>query len=220
MTVAALSTLLVVWIAAIVSPGPDTLQIIRLGARSRADGVWCALGICVGNTLWIVASLIGLSALMTTHPGLLHILQIIGGSYLTWIAVKSIRVGITGRKERARVWANRAGTTTVERATAPAASFRTGLATNLSNPKAVLFFAAIFAQFVDPEGGLIAGVTILLILTVTGVAWFVGFALAVRTLAVRIIRNAPLIDLVSGVVFALIAAYMLLEGLHGVATAV
>ena len=215
MTFAALTTLLVVWMAAIASPGPDTLQIIRLGARSRADGVWCALGICAGNTLWIVASLIGLSALMTTHPGLLHILQIIGGSYLAWIAFRSIRAGIHGRRERSRSPVGSAPTDTGADAR-PVASFRTGLATNLSNPKAVLFFAAIFAQFVDPDGGFVAGATILALLTVTGVAWFVGFALAVRTLAVRIVRNGPLIELVSGLIFALIAAWMILEGLRGV----
>ena len=51
--------LLGVWLAAIVSPGPDLFQIIRVGAKDRRDGVLCALGIMAGNTIWIVASLAG-----------------------------------------------------------------------------------------------------------------------------------------------------------------
>ena len=45
--------LLGVWLAAIASPGPDLVQIIRVGSKDRRSGVMCALGIMLGNTIWL-----------------------------------------------------------------------------------------------------------------------------------------------------------------------
>ena len=52
-------------------------------------------------------------------------------------------------------------------------------------------------------------------LIVTGLAWFVGFAMAVRALAKPIARYGYLIDLATGVLFCAIAVWMLWEGLTG-----
>ena len=87
--------LLGVWLAAIVSPGPDLVQIIRVGAKNRRDGVLCALGIMAGNTVWIVASLAGLSALIQAFPEILSVLQVVGGAYLMWMGIGALRAGGT-----------------------------------------------------------------------------------------------------------------------------
>ncbi|AWB83146.1 LysE family translocator [Corynebacterium liangguodongii] len=192
------------WIAGIVSPGPDLFQIIRMGTKSRAAGVACALGIMVGNTVWIVASLVGLSALMQARPEILAALQIIGGAYLLWMGIGAIR-STGGAAPRATADA------TVARA------LRAGILTNLSNPKAVLFFGAIFAQFVRPDMGSAAMLAIAVTLIAIGLAWFIGFALAVRQLAAPIERYGFVIDRVTGAIFVAIALWMLLEGLCAVA---
>ena len=70
MAISALVTLMGVWFAAMASPGPDVVQIIRLGARSTRAAVWAALGSTTGLTIWTVASLAGLSALISAHPGI------------------------------------------------------------------------------------------------------------------------------------------------------
>ena len=82
--------LLGVWLAAIASPGPDLVQIIRVGSKDRRAGVMCALGIMLGNTIWIVASLAGLSALIQAFPQVLSVLQIVGGAYLLWMGIGAI----------------------------------------------------------------------------------------------------------------------------------
>ena len=82
MTPSLFLSLLTVWVAAIVSPGPDVAQVIRLGVRSRAAGVWTGLGIMTGTAVWISASMLGLSALVNTRPELLAVLQLAGGAYL------------------------------------------------------------------------------------------------------------------------------------------
>lgn len=210
--------LLAVWIAAVASPGPDLVQIIRLGARSRAAGVWVALGIMTGNTLWITGSLLGLSALLNTYPGILTVLQLLGGAYLLWMGVNATRGGLAARRQAA-VPVTPAGAVSEGDAITSAGVLQAwwqGLTTNLANPKAVLFFGAVFAQFIRPEMGAGWALAIAVMLIVTGVAWFVGFALGVRLLAVKLVRNAAVIDIVTGVVFIALALFMLYGGILGV----
>lgn len=190
--------LLATWLAAVASPGPDLFQIIRVGTKDRRAGVLCALGIMVGNTIWITASLLGLSALIETVPQILSVLQLVGGAYLLYMGVGAIKSGLNARK------------TTIEKAKVKN-PFRVGLLTNLSNPKAILFFAAIFVQFQ-------VGWAAALVLVVTGVLWFVGFALAVEKLAGPFQRYGHIVDMVTGAIFAAIALWMIVEGVLGLAS--
>lgn len=219
MTTTTLLALLIVWIAAIISPGPDLVQIIRLGSRSRSDGIWVAIGIMVGNTIWICASLLGLSVLISTTPVVLWLLQLVGGTYLIWMGIGAVR-SWWGQ----RIVARQAGRA-VERVLegvgpegSPGAlqALRTGIATNLSNPKAVLFFGSVFAQFITPDMGVGWSVFLAVFLILTGVAWFVGFAVLVRSFAARITRNAAVIDLFTGVIFIALGMFMVWQGVVGI----
>jgi len=96
--IGALVTLMGVWFAAMASPGPDVVQIIRLGARSTRAAVWVAIGSTTGLALWTIASLAGLSALISTHEGILVLLQVLGGSYLLWMAYSAISSGLRERR--------------------------------------------------------------------------------------------------------------------------
>lgn len=217
MTGSAFAALLGVWAAAIASPGPDLFQIIRVGAKDRVAGVMCALGIMVGNAIWIIASLLGLSALMQAVPQILAVLQTVGGGYLLYMGVGALRAGLETQRTRVQRTQAAAVETTgrAPTALAPAHALGIGVATNLSNPKAVLFFAAVFAQFIRPGMGWGWMVALAATLIVTGLAWFVGFAMAVRALAKPIARYGYLIDLATGVLFCAIAVWMLWEGLTG-----
>lgn len=207
MSLSSYFALLGIWIAGIVSPGPDVLQITRQGAKSRGAGVACALGIMVGNTFWIAASLLGLSALIQTFPQILAVLQLVGGSYLLYMGIQAVRAGLTAK-----------GGTGLEEATGPVTTnttkaFWTGVATNLSNPKAVLFFGAVFAQFIKPGMGWEWMLIILVTLVATGVVWFVGFALLIDVIAGFLDTYGYLIDIVAGLLFAALAVWMIYEGI-------
>ncbi len=178
--------LLAVWLAAIASPGPDLFQIIRVGSKSRRAGVLCALGIMVGNTVWITASALGLGAISDQA---LRVLQVVGGLYLMYMGIGAVRAGLKPAETRI-------GTAVTVRR-----PFLTGVLTNLSNPKALLFFAAIFSQFRVP------GAVPLLI--ITGVVWFMGVAVAVDKLKRPIERYGHLIDLVTGAIFIGLAVWMI-----------
>ncbi|MDK8795435.1 LysE family translocator [Corynebacterium sp. MSK041] len=210
MTISTYVALVGIWVAAIASLGPDLVQIIRLGTKSRAVGVACAVGIMLGNTVWIAASLLGLSALIKAVPEVLAVLQLVGGIYLLFMGVGAIRAGLSARKlqvaepgtEQATAHANSKELTTAQ-------ALRIGVYTNLSNPKAVLFFGAVFAQFITPGMGWEWMLLILITLVVIGFGWFVGFAVLVDKLASFLARWGHVVDLVTGLVFVALAVWML-----------
>lgn len=194
MSGAALVTLLGVWVAMIVAPGPDVVQIIRVAPRSTRAGIMCALGICTGIVVWLTASLAGLSALIAARPSLLGLLQLVGGGFLLWMAYGSIRSGLAQRRSALNS-ARSTSQDSAENAVESAGSFdeehieqavstgdveditagrayKLGMLTNLSNPKALVFFGAVFAQFIHPDMGLEWTVFIAILLTVVSVAWF------------------------------------------------
>ena len=205
MTVSSFLSLLVVWLTANVSPGPDIAQVIRLGVHSRKAGIFGGLGINTGAAIWITGSLLGLSALVNTHPGVLTFLQLIGGSYLMWMGFGALRAGLFPQREQAAEQEELSGEISAVRA------WLTGTATNLSNPKALLFFGAVFAQFITPGMGWEWHAIILVVLLSTGIAWFTVLAIAVDTISEKLVRNARIIDAVTGVVFMGLAAWMLID---------
>lgn len=235
MSGAALVTLLGVWVAMIVAPGPDVVQIIRVAPRSTRAGIMCALGICTGIVVWITASLAGLSALIAARPSLLGLLQLVGGGFLLWMAYGSIRSGLAQRRSALNS-ARSTSQDSAENAVESAGSFdeehieqavstgdveditagrayKLGMLTNLSNPKALVFFGAVFAQFIHPDMGLEWTVFIAILLTVVSLAWFSTFALIVRAAARFLTKYSAHLDIGSGLIFGALGCVMIYEGI-------
>lgn len=257
MTIAAYLGLLGAWIAAITSPGPDTVQLIRLGSRSRRSAILAALGICSGNILWPVVTMAGLAALIAAFPWILAILYIGGGLFLLKMGIGSFRGGLADYRARAKIpigqhckrtthldhaagpnhaagresteeaESTHAGLENSPEANLPAASreltdfqsWKLGLYTNLSNPKALLFFGAVFAQFLPVDITLLERIIVLVLMTAVGLIWFCGFSWAVSLpiWAEKLQRANPVIEIVAGVIFAFLALFLLYEGVITVA---
>ena len=210
-----------VWFAAMAAPGPDVVQSIRLGARSTRAAVWAAIGSTTGLVVWTVASLAGLSALISATPQILVALQVLGGAYLLWMAYTSISSGVAERRAPATVVG------TEHRAPQPrgfspdgiikaGTAYRMGLVCDLSNPKVVIFFGAIFANFIDPGMGLGANALVGSVLILESLLIFVGVALSTRAVSKWMARHSSMVDIVSGVIFLLLGLVILIEGFRGV----
>lgn len=125
-----------------ISPGPDTALVLRASLRrSRGHGLASAAGVNTGVALWAAASAVGATALLTASPTAYDALRLVGGAYLGWLGVQALRAA----------WLNAspADPAALERSPATLrAAFRTGLATNLLNPKVGIFYITVLPQFV------------------------------------------------------------------------
>ena len=214
MAFASLLTLTGVWLAVCIAPGPDVVQVMRVASRSVRAGLWCTAGITVGIAVWLTASLAGMSALIAAHPGLLGLLQLFGGLFLAWMGTQSVRSGVRARRAPSHIVA------TEDSPAAPVAdtemlahAFRLGLYTNLSNPKALVFFGAVFAQFIRPEMSIAWTFAVGIWLLALSTAWFVVVTFIVRGFSNWLAKYSQLIDVLAGVIFIILGAVMVYEGI-------
>lgn len=220
MPLTAWAALLGTFAVAVVVPGPDVFLIMRLGVRERRPAVLSALGIMTGNFIWTGASVLGLATLMRALPGALPIMQLLGSLVLTWIGIQSIRGGLAGLRAARAARAQRAAQSEVDPVDTSLVTtsitkhpFRLGLITNLSNPKALLFFTALFSQLMPPDATAFDRVLIVVALSLLGLVWFVSFAFLTSSRGFQrwFGKATPVFDLAAGVVFLLVAGFMLVE---------
>lgn len=121
-----------------VSPGPGAAASMSAGLRYGygsalrvIGGLQSALVIQVG----IVA--VGLGALLTASALAFDLVRFLGAAYLIWLGIQKWRAPIEEISE------NSAGIK-------PGGLFMEGLLVNLTNPKAIVFIAALTPQFIDP----------------------------------------------------------------------
>lgn len=133
----------------ITTPGPDTAITIRSAmAGGLRGGVFTALGVSTGLMIWALAAAAGITALLVASESLFFALRMIGAAYLVYLGAISLWSAF-----RAGGWKTmmQAG---VSRRRVPAfAAYRTGLLSNLSNPKIAAFFTSVFPQFVPTGAG-------------------------------------------------------------------
>ena len=214
MAFASLLTLTGVWLAVCIAPGPDVVQVMRVASRSVRAGLWCTAGITVGIAVWLTASLAGMSALIAARPGLLGLLQLFGGLFLAWMGTQSVRSGVRARRAPSHIVATEdSPAAPVADTEMPAHAFRLGLYTDLSNPKALVFFGAVFAQFIRPEMSIAWTFAVGIWLLALSTAWFVVVTFIVRGFSTWLAKYSPLIDVLAGVIFIILGAVMVYEGI-------
>ena len=126
------------------TPGVDFLLTVSrtLQGGVRA-GVAAALGISAGCVVHALAAAFGLAALLALHPAAFQLIRWAGAAYLVWLGVGMLR-------QARRRGASGSETGTTLKARSDGVEFRSGLLTNVLNPKVALFFLAFLPQFVPP----------------------------------------------------------------------
>lgn len=133
------------------TPGPAVLLVVsqgvRSGFKSSQRGI---LGILAGNAIYFVLSALGLGALLMSSAVLFQIIKWVGAAYLVFIGLKMLFAKGAASADDLAIEAK------------PSMRlFSEGLVTQLSNPKAIVFFSALLPQFLSPDGGVIEQFAIL-----------------------------------------------------------
>ena len=134
---------------AVMSPGPDFVLISRNAlVYSRKIGIYSALGLALGIMVHITYSLIGIGFLIAKSVVLFSIIKYIGAAYLIYIGYKALQGAKKDGNDKS-LSLEKQGSVSVLRAV------RMGFLTNVLNPKATLFFLALFTQVITPHTPLI-----------------------------------------------------------------
>jgi threonine/homoserine/homoserine lactone efflux protein len=194
--------------ALIVVPGPNVLFVIsRSLMLGRAAGVGSAVGGQIGVYAQVAAVALGIGAVVERSVALFTVIKLAGAAYLVFLGVQAVR----HRRSLGDALAAE-----VEQKSL-AAILRDGFVVGVSNPKAIVFFAAVLPQFVDRPAGhvpvqmLLLGTVFAVIAVVCDSTWAVAAGTA-RAWIARSPRRLELVGGAGGLVMIGIGASLALTG--------
>jgi threonine/homoserine/homoserine lactone efflux protein len=187
------------------TPGPNMILVMSHSARHGLRAALATMAGCMTALLAMMSlSAAGLGALLQAFPSVFDALRWSGAAYLAYLGIKSWRTPV--REDAAPAEAEPAG-----KPSNTGYLYRQGLFVAASNPKAILFAAAFFPQFIQPELPQMPQFGILLAtFAVIEVSWYLVYACSGRQLAAYL-RRAPVLRVfnrVTGGVFVGFAALM------------
>jgi threonine/homoserine/homoserine lactone efflux protein len=175
----------------IVIPGPSVLfTVSRALAYGRRVALMTVLGGAAGSFTAAVAVAVGVGAIVQTSAVVYSVIKFAGAGYLIFLGVQAIRH-------------RRALRAAFEARADPIGSGRTlvqGFIVGVTNPKTLVFFAAILPQFVDPRAGQVSAQMIVLgaVFAVIALAMDSVWGTAAGTVRSWFARSARRLDLVGG----------------------
>ncbi len=128
-------------VALMAIPGPNVALITTQSALyGRRAGLAVVGGVTLGQAVQIMLVGLGFAALLQVWSGVFHALRLAGAAYLVFMGIMALLAAF-GREAK------------VNLAPPPGLGhfFRTGMGVALANPKTMLFHAAFFPQFIDPQ---------------------------------------------------------------------
>ncbi len=197
-TAAVLATVASLWFVAAVTPGPNSVLLMRQAMiRPRREALACVAGIGLGTAIWGACGFFGVHALFLAAPVLYWVFRLCGGAYLVFYGLRLVWIGFRG-----------------EEASEPRLRrfslnpFQIGLLTSLSNPKSALSVAGLFAATMPSHAPIGLGLTSVALMVAISLGWYSllvwFFAAPWMTALHRSLRRW--IDRVSGAIFILLGA--------------
>ncbi|MFL1378935.1 MULTISPECIES: leucine efflux protein LeuE [unclassified Nocardiopsis] len=137
----------------ILLPGPNSLYVISVAARSGTRaGYTAAAGVFTGDAVLMLLAAAGAATLLQTNPLVFAAVKFAGAAYLVWMAVGMLRSAYTmwTTRHRRSLEQQAADAADVPGVAAAERPYRRALVVSLFNPKAIIFMLSFFVQFVDP----------------------------------------------------------------------
>jgi len=167
-----IATLAAAQVVIAMAPGPNTLIVVHAGMRGRRLGLAAACGIWPVGFGFATLGLLGIGTVLTALPEIAEAMRIVCGLYLLWLGGKAIR--------RSFAEGGPFVAATPREMTAGEA-FRSGMVTNLMNPKSIAYFMSIFsatgASALSPTEQAIAVV----MMPTISFLWYAALAFAVAS---------------------------------------
>ncbi|WMS43198.1 LysE family translocator [Acuticoccus sp. MNP-M23] len=133
-----------------ISPGPSVLLVVGLAMRSGTRAGWAAAaGVTAGSAFYFALSALGVGGLIVASHTLFTIVKWAGAAYLVYLGIRMMGPLVCALRNGAMP---AAGPLPVADGGGSQRAFWKGFAVQLANPKTLIFFVALFPQFIAPEG--------------------------------------------------------------------
>ena len=192
----------------ILAPGPNVLFVVSRSLQlGRASGIAAVVGGQTGVYVQVIAVAFGVGALAARSVAVFTVIRLAGAAYIVFLGVQAIR----HRKSLAAILAGRVAPASTSR------MLRDGFVVGLTNPKAIVFFAAVLPQFANRSAGhvplqlLLLGLIFVAIALVSDSMWAVAAGTA-RTWFTRSPRRLEAVGGASGLAMIGIGASLALAG--------
>ncbi|MEX5899016.1 LysE family translocator [Proteus vulgaris] len=177
-----------------ISPGPDFFLVVKNAARyQRSAAMMTAMGIVAALLVHMSYCVAGIAVLITTTPWLFSILKYAGAIYLLWIGFQSL---LSKSNHSINEKTDKHSQVSFKKA------FMQGFLCNLLNPKATLFFLAVFTQVLSVDSSIGEKLWYAFIIWGLAVVYWPLLVLLIQSAPVRKVLNRvqKSIDKVLGVV--------------------
>lgn len=196
---------------AVAAPGPDFAMVVRQSlAHGRRAALWTSIGIGSAILLHVTYSLLGIGIVLKSSHAAFTAVKFAGAAYLAWIGLQALM----SRPRREMSAAPAGAEAELAQPAAPGArkAWATGFLTNALNPKATLFFVALFAAVIDPATPKVVQGAYGAWMSVATMGWFSMVSLFLTREEVRraFVRGGHWIDRAMGAVFIALASALAL----------
>lgn len=152
------------------------LVVVRSVTCGRRHGLAVALGIVLGDLIFVAIAVAGVSALAAAMGSFFGILKYVGGAYLVWLGIRLLFAQ-----------ASEDTATPVSRQSSMSASVIAGLLLTLGDLKAVLFYASLFPVLMNMAQLTVGDILMIVAVTVVTVGGVkAAYAVAAQAIVARL----------------------------------
>ncbi|MCY4263864.1 MAG: LysE family translocator [Gammaproteobacteria bacterium] len=192
-------TIAIAHLFAVASPGPDFVIVTRQSVTGGSKvGFWTSLGVGAGILVHVSYCIIGVAVLLSRSEALFNLMKYLAAAYLCYLGLQSLKTSFDQYSmEEGSLKMN----------TGFRKAFWTGFLTNGLNPKATLFFLALFTVVIDINTPVLIQVLYGVYLAMATFIWFAMLSLVLGKSIVRefMSRAGPWFERGMGVLLILLA---------------
>ena len=180
------------------SPGPSMALIIRNSIKyGRISGILFSLGHAIGIGIYATVSVLGLQFILINNLFLFNAIQFCGSVFLLILGILFLR--------------DTAHNLSLENEQKNVNSFMQGFAISILNPKILIWFAAIFSQFIEISSTNFVKLGMVLIASSIDGLWYIILTIVVTGFGLKqfLEHNTNIIQKISGVVLISISIIIL-----------
>tara|TARA_B110000238_G_scaffold200076_1_gene248974 strand:- start:230 stop:847 length:618 start_codon:yes stop_codon:yes gene_type:complete len=191
-----------VCIVGAMSPGPSLALVIRNNIiYNRLTGIMTSIGHGLGIAVYATMAVFGLGLILQTNQSLFLLIQVLGLIFLFFLGVLFIFQKNSGEiinKNKDQKQIN---------------SFFQGFLIAIINPKILIWFTAIYSQFISVEANMTFNIILISTASIIDATWYIIISLIITSYGVKnfLIDKKDLIQKITGFILLIVSLILLLN---------